>query len=162
MATHVRPIPTGFHSITPMLTVRDVDKAIDFYTRALGAKQRTQFIGPDGKSIMHAELKIGDSVIMLGGEQAEKGCRSPQMLGGTPVSLYLYVEDADKAFNRAASAGATVTMPVADMFWGDRCGQFVDPFGHKWSLATHKEDLSQKEIQKRGEAFFAEMAKMSA
>jgi PhnB protein len=162
MATQVKAIPAGFHTITPMLTVREVDKAIDFYKRALGAEQRTRFLGPDGKSIMHAELKIGNSVLMLGGEQAERGCRSPQMLGGTPVSLYLYVEDADKAFNRAASAGATVTMPVADMFWGDRCGQFEDPFGHKWSVATHKEDLSQAEIQKRGEAFFAEMAKKSA
>jgi uncharacterized glyoxalase superfamily protein PhnB len=142
-----------------MVTVREVDKAIDFYQRALGAEQRTQFRGPDGKSIMHAELMIGDSVIMLGGEQAERGCPSPQALGGTPVSLYLYVEDADKAFARATSAGATVTMPVADMFWGDRCGQFVDPFGHKWSVATRKEDLSPAEIQKRGEAFFTAMAK---
>lgn len=162
MATQVKSIPTGYHSITPMLTVREVDKAIDFYNRALGAKPRVRFIGPDGKSIMHAELEIGNSVIMLGGEQAEKGCRGPQTLGGTPVSLYLYVEDADKAFHRATSAGATVTMAVADMFWGDRCGQFVDPFGHKWSVATRKEDLSQEEIQKRGEAFFAEMAKKSA
>ena len=162
MATQVKSIPTGYHSITPMLTVGEVDKAIDFYTRALGAKPRARFIGPDGKSIMHAELEIGNSVIMLGGEQAEKGCRGPQTLGGTPVSLYLYVEDADKAFHRATSAGATVTMPIADMFWGDRCGQFVDPFGHKWSVATRKEDLSQEEIQKRGEAFFAEMAKKSA
>jgi uncharacterized glyoxalase superfamily protein PhnB len=162
MAKQVNPIPRGYHSVTPMLTVRDVDKAIDFYKRALGAGERMRLIAPDGKSIMHAELKVGDSIIMLGGEHAEQGCRSPQMLGGTPVSLYLYVEDADKAFNRAASAGATVTMPVADMFWGDRCGQFTDPFGHKWSLATHQDDLSQAEIQKRGEAFFAEMAKRSA
>lgn len=162
MATQVKPIPMGYHSITPMLTVREVDKAIDFYKRALGAEQRTRFIGPDGKSIMHAELKIGDSVIMLGGEQGERGCQSPQTLGGTPVSLYLYVEDADKAFNRAASAGATVTMPIADMFWGDRCGQFVDPFGHKWSLATRKQNLSEAEIQKRGAAFFAEMANRPA
>ncbi|WP_447980110.1 VOC family protein [Candidatus Nitrospira bockiana] len=157
MATQVKPIPTGYHSITPALTVREVDKAIDFYTRALGAEQRSRFVGPDGKSIMHAELKIGNSVIMLGGEQVEHGCRSPQSLGGTPVALYLYVEDVDKAFARATSAGATVAMPVTDMFWGDRCGQFVDPFGHKWSVATRKEDLSQEEIQKRGHAFFAQM-----
>lgn len=159
MATPVKPIPTGYHSVTPMLTVRDVNKAIDFYKRALGAVERARFIGPDGNSVMHAELKIGDSVIMLGGEQADKGCRSPQTLGGTPVSLYLYVGDVDQAFHRATSAGATVTMPVADMFWGDRCGTFADPFGHAWSVATRKEDLSQEEIQKRGEAFFAEMAK---
>ena len=162
MATQVKTIPPGFHSITPMLTVREPDKAIDFYKRALGAEERSRFKGPDGKSIMHAELKVGDSIIMLGGEQAEQGCRSPQTLGGTPITLYLFVEDVDKAFNRAASAGATVAMPVADMFWGDRCGQVVDPFGHKWFLATHKQDLSQEDIQKRGEAFFAQMAKKSA
>ena len=162
MAIQVKAIPTGYHSITPMLTVREVDKAIDFYKRALGAEERSRFKGPDGKSIMHAELKVGDSILMLGGEHADQGCRGPQTLGGTPVTLYLYVEDVDTAFHRATSAGATVTMPVADMFWGDRCGQFMDPFGHKWSLATHKENLSQEEIQKRGEAFFAEMAKRSA
>jgi len=159
MATQVNPIPTGYHSVTPMLTVREVDQAIDFYKRALGAEEQARFIGPDGKSIMHAELKIGNSIIMLGGEHAEKGCLGPQSLGGTPVSLYLYVEDADKAFHRATSAGAMATMPIADMFWGDRCGQFADPFGHKWSVATRKEDLSQHELQRRGEAFFAEMAK---
>src|SRR5215831_319524 len=145
MATQVKPIPTGYHSVTPMLTVREADKAIDFYKRSLGAEEQTRFIGPDGKSIMHAE----------------QSCLGPQSLGGTPVSLYLYVEDADKAFHRATSAGATVTMPIADMFWGDRCGQFVDPFGHKWSVATRKEDLSQQELQRRGETFFAEMAKGS-
>lgn len=159
MATQVKPIPTDYHTVTPMLTVREVDKAIDFYKRALGAEERMRFTGPDGKHIMHAELKIGDSIIMLGGEQAEKGCSSPKTLGGTPVSLYLYVDDVDKAFQRATSAGVTVTMPVADMFRGDRVGQFTDPFGHKWSLATHKEDLSMDQIQKRGQAFFAEMAK---
>lgn len=159
MATQVKPVPTGYHSVNPMLTVQEVDKAIDFYTRALGAEPQARFIGPDGKHTVHAELKIGNSIVMLGGEQAEKGCSSPQALGGTPVCLYLYVEDADKAFHRATSAGATAAMPVADMFWGDRCGSFVDPFGHKWSVATRKEDLSQKEIQKRGNAFFAQMAK---
>src|SRR5215831_5272287 len=159
MATQVNPIPRGYHSVTPKLMVREVDKAIDFYKRAFGAEQQTRFIGPDGKSTLHAELKIGNSVIMVGGEQAEKGIRSPQALGGTPVSLYLYLEDADKAFHRATSAGATVTMPIADMFWGDRFGQFVDSFGHKWSVATRKEELSQQEIQTRGEAFFAEIAK---
>jgi PhnB protein len=116
-------------------------------------------MGPDGKSIMHAELTVGDSIIMLGEEHADQGCQGPQTLGGTPVALYLYVEDVDKAFQRAVSAGATVTMPVGDMFWGDRIGQLTDPFGHKWSLATHKEDLAPDQIQKRGQAFFAEMAK---
>jgi uncharacterized glyoxalase superfamily protein PhnB len=161
MTAQVQPVPSGYHTITPMLTVRDADKAIDFYKRALGATERVRFPGPDGKSIMHAELKIGDSIFMLGEEHPQKGCSGPQMLGGTPVSLYLYVEDVDKAFTRAASAGATVTMPVSDMFWGDRGGQFTDPFGHKWFLATHKEDLTPEEIQKRATAFFAQIAKQA-
>ena len=161
MAKAAKPVPNGYHTITPQLTLDNAAQTMDWYKKALGAEEVSRSVGPDGK-IMHAELKIGDSIIMLGGEQAEKGCSSPQKLGGTPVSLYLYVEDVDKAFNRAASAGVTVIMPVADMFWGDRCGQFVDPFGHRWSLATHKEDLSQEEMQKRGKAFFAEMAKKSA
>jgi len=139
--------------------MRDAAKAIDFYKRALGADERLRFLKPDGKSIMHAEIKTGDSIIFLSDERPDMGCRGPQSLGGTPVSLYLFVEDVDRAFNRAIAAGATMLMPVADMFWGDRCGQFVDPFGHKWSLATHKEDLSQEDIQKRGAAFFAQMAK---
>jgi uncharacterized glyoxalase superfamily protein PhnB len=159
MTTQVQSIQAGYHSITPMLTVREVDKAIDFYKRALGAGERMRILGPDGKSIMHAELKIGDSIIMLGEEQPAKGCRGPQLLGGTPVSLYLYVEDVDKAFHRAASAGGTVLMPLADMFWGDRCGQFADPFGHKWFLATHQEDVPQEEMQNRATAFCAQMAK---
>ncbi|HSE57131.1 MAG TPA: VOC family protein [Nitrospiraceae bacterium] len=159
MATKNNPVPAGYHSLTPMLTVPEVDKALDYYERALGAEERSRFLGLDGKSIMHAELRIGDSVVMLGGEQPEKGCRSPQTLGGTPVSLYLYVEDADQAFHRATSAGARVAMPVGEMFWGDRCGTFVDPFGHQWTVATRKADLSQEDIQKRGEAFFAQMAK---
>ena len=162
MTTQMKPVPPGFHTVTPMLTVREADKAIDFYKRAFGAEERMRFLGPDEKSIMHAEIKIGDSIIMLGEEHPQKGCSGPQTLGGTPVSLYLYVEDVDKAFNRAASAGATVTMPVADMFWGDRCGQLTDPFGHKWMLATHKEDLQPEEIRKRATAFFAEMAKQAS
>ena len=162
MTPQVKPIPHGYHTVTPMLTIRDVDKAIDFYKRALGADERMRFLGPDGTSILHAEIKIGDSFIMLGEEHPAMGCRGPQNLGGTPVGLYLYVEDADHAFSRAISAGATVLMPVADMFWGDRCGQFTDPFGHKWSLATHKEDLSQEEIRKRATVFFAKMAKQAS
>ncbi len=159
MTPRTKPIPQGLHSITPNLTMRDAAKAIDFYKRALGADERLRFLKPDGKSIMHAEIKTGDSIIFLSDERPDMGCRGPQSLGGTPVSLYLFVEDVDRAFNRAIAAGATMLMPVADMFWGDRCGQFVDPFGHKWSLATHKEDLSQEDIQKRGAAFFAQMAK---
>lgn len=159
MATQVKPIPAGCHTLTPMLTVRGGDKAIDFYKRALGADERMRILGPDGKSIMHAEIKIGDSIVMLGEEQPQRGCRGPQTLGGTPVSLYLYVENVDQAFTRAASAGATVTMPVADMFWGDRGGQLTDPFGHKWFLATHKEDVTQEDIQKRAAVFCAQATK---
>ena len=103
-------------------------------------------------------IKIGDSIIMLGEEHSEMGCRGPQSLGGTPVSLYLYVEDADQAFTRAVSAGAKADMPVADMFWGDRCGQLTDPFGHKWNLATHKENLTPEEMRRRSGEFFAQMA----
>jgi PhnB protein len=158
MITQAKPIPTGFHTVTSHLTVRDADKAIDFYKRAFGAEERARFLRPDGKSIMHAEIKIGDSIIMLGEENPAMGCSGPQTLGGTTVYLYLYLEDVDKVFNRAASAGAKVLMPVADMFWGDRMGKVMDPFGHEWMLATHKEDPSQEEIQKRSAAFFAQMA----
>jgi PhnB protein len=150
--------PTGFHTVTPALTVKDTDKAIWFYKRAFGAEERMRFMGPDEKSIMHAEIKIGDSIIMLGEEHSETGCRGPQSFGGTPVSFYLYVEDADQAFARAVSAGAKADTPVADMFWGDRCGQLIDPFGHKWSLATRKENLTPEEMRKRSGEFFAQMA----
>ena len=152
------PVPTGFHTVTPALTVTDAEKAIGFYKRAFGAEECMRFLGPDEKRIMHAEIKIGDSILMLGEEHTEMGCRGPQSLGGTPVSLYLYVEDADQAFTRAVSAGARAERPVADMFWGDRCGQLTDPFGHKWNLATRKENLTPEEIRKRSGAFFAQMA----
>jgi PhnB protein len=158
MTPSVKPVPAGFHTVTPALTVKDVDKAIGFYKRAFGAKERMRFLGPDDKSIMHAEIKIGDSIIMLGEENPEMGCRGPQSLEGTPVSICLYVEDADHAFTRAVSAGAKADMPVADMFWGDRWGQLTDPFGHKWNLATHKEDLTPEEMRKSAGAFFAQMA----
>ncbi|MBI4400735.1 MAG: VOC family protein [Nitrospirae bacterium] len=162
MTTKVKPIPAGYHTITPKLAVRDADKAIDFYKRAFGAEEQMRVLGPDGKSIMHAELKIGDSIIMLNEEQPQMGCRGPQTLGGTPFFLSLYIEDVDKAFNRAVSAGATVLLPVADWFWGDRAGKVADPFGHEWFLATHKEDLSQEEIRKRATVFFAQMAKQTS
>jgi uncharacterized glyoxalase superfamily protein PhnB len=158
MAPSVKPVPAGYHTVTPTLTVRDVEKAIGFYKRAFGAEELMRFLGPDEKSIMHAEIRIGNSIIMLGEEHLEMGCHGPQSLGGTPVGLYLYLEDADHIFTRAVSAGAKVDMPVADMFWGDRCGQLTDPFGHKWNLATHKEDLTDEEMRKRAGAFFAQMA----
>ncbi|MGH7233720.1 MAG: VOC family protein [Nitrospiraceae bacterium] len=162
MTTHVKPIPADYHTITPALSVRGGIEALEFYKRAFGAKERMRFPGPDGKSLMHAELKIGDSILMLGDEQPDMGCRGPQSLGGTTVSLYLYVEDVDKSFSQAVSAGAKPLMPVADMFWGDRMGKVADPFGHEWTLSTHKEDVTPEEARKRGEAFFREMAKPAA
>jgi PhnB protein len=158
MTPQTKSCPKGFHTVTPALTVRDPGKAIDFYKQAFGAEERMRFHGPDGKSIMHAEIMIGDSIIFLGGEHPEMGCTGPQTLGGTPVGLFFYVDDADQVFNRAVSAGAKSESPVSDMFWGDRCGTLTDPFGHKWTVATHKEDLTLEEIGKRAQGFFAQMA----
>ncbi len=161
MPATAKPIPEGFRTITPHLVVRDAAKAIEFYKRAFGAVVLGEsHDSPDGK-ITHAELKIGDSNLMLNDEFPPHGV-SPQALGGSPVTLHLYIEDVDALFNRAVSAGAKVTMPLMDAFWGDRYGQLVDPFGHRWSLATHKEDVSREEIKKRSDAFFAEMAKKQA
>ena len=159
MAKNVKAIPEGYHTITPQLTVRDATRAVEFYKRAFGAVELMRLPSMDGKSIMHAELKLGDSIVFLGDEFPEMGCRSPQSLGGVASSLHLYVEDVDAAFNRAVAAGAQVRMPVTDMFWGDRYGKVADPFGHEWGIGTHKEDLTPDEIRKRGEAFFAQMAK---
>ena len=155
MAKPVKPIPEGFHTLTPHLVVRDASQAIEFYKRAFGAEVLSINHGPEGKSVMHAEVKIRDSILMLIDELPAWKTLSPLSLGGTGVTIHMYVEDADAAFEQAVSAGATVGMPLMDAFWGDRYGTLVDPFGHEWSLATHKEDLSPEEIKKRGEAFFA-------
>jgi PhnB protein len=151
----VSPIPKGYHSMTPTLTVRNVAQAIDFYKKAFGAKEITRMEGPDGKSVMHSELKIGDSHFMLGEEMPQMNHMSPQSLNGTPVALYLYVKDADKAFDQAVKAGATIVNPMNDAFWGDRNGQIKDPFGHDWGIATRKRNLSQKEMKKAAEEWFA-------
>ena len=148
MRTNARYIPDGFHTITPYLTVNDAERAIEFYKRAFGARERVRMPGPDGK-IAHAELQIGDSVIMLGGECPERGAVSPQTLEGSPVGLALYVEDVDKVFNRAVEEGASSKEQVEDKFWGDRAGALTDPFGHKWMLLTHIEDVSPQEMKKR-------------
>jgi PhnB protein len=153
----VRAIPEGFHSITPYLTVNNAAAAIDFYKRAFEAKETSRLHGPDGKSIINAELKIGDSKVLLSDEFPHEGSRSPSTIGGTAVTLHIYTEDVDKVFNQAVSAGATVVMPLMDAFWGDRYGQLKDPFGHVWSIATHKQDLSPEEIQKAGESVMKEM-----
>jgi uncharacterized glyoxalase superfamily protein PhnB len=144
----VKPVPDGYHTLTPYLVIRDAAKAIEFYKKAFGAKETFRMPGPGGK-IMHAELQIGDSMLMLAEEMPEYGAKSPQALGGSPVNVFLYVEDADKVFNQAVAAGATVTMPLADQFWGDRYGKLADPFGHQWSVATHKEDVAPEEMVKR-------------
>jgi uncharacterized glyoxalase superfamily protein PhnB len=148
------PVPKGYHTVTAGLSVRDAAQAIDFYKRAFGAKERSRMPGPDGK-IMHAELTIGDSHIMLGEENQQMGNPSPQALNGSPVSFYIYVKDADRAFQKAVSAGATAAMPVADMFWGDRYGAVTDPFGHRWGLATHVKDMSKKQMMNAAQDFFA-------
>lgn len=151
------PIPKGYSTLTPGLAVRDAAAAIDFYKKAFGAKEKGRMPGPDGK-IMHAELVIGNSRIMLGEEDVNMGNPSPLSLNGSPIGLYLYVKNADRAFDQAVKAGATVAMPMMDQFWGDRAGMITDPFGHKWWLATHKRDLSPKEMKKAAEDFFASMA----
>ena len=145
------PIPPGYHIITPSLVVRGAEQAIEFYKIAFGAKARSRMLAPDGK-VLHSEIKIGDSIIMISDEFPEMGESSPEALGGTASSLMFYTKDVDALFKRAVDAGAKPTMPVADMFWGDRYGVVTDPFGHRWQMATHKEDLSPREAQRRAEA----------
>ena len=151
------PIPEGYHTITPSLTVRNAAEAIEFYKEALGAQELMRMTGPDGK-IGHAELKIGDSIVFLGEEMPSMGNKSPQTLGAATGGLYLYVEDVDKAFQRAIDAGGKEKMPVTDMFWGDRYGQFVDPYGYTWGLSTHTHDMTNEEIAEGQKAFYAQMA----
>ncbi len=158
MAGKVKAVPEGSHTITAHLVVRDADKAIEFYKKAFGAQTVGVHHSPDGK-VMHADLKIGDSHVMLADEFPQMGSKAPQSLGGSPVVLNIYVEDVDALFNRAVGAGATVTMPLANQFWGDRYGQIVDPFGHRWALGSHIEDVAPDELERRSKAAFAEMAK---
>jgi len=157
MARSNKPIPEGFHSITPGLVVRNTAEAINFYKRALGAEELVRMPGPDGKSIMHAELKIGDSIFFLSDESPHSNVKSPQTLGGSTAVLNVYVLDVDDSFRKAVDAGGRATMPVADQFWGDRYGTFTDPFGYTWGLGTHKEDLSPQEMAERAKTFFANM-----
>ena len=141
----VKAIPDGMHSLTPHLVCRGAAAAIDFYGRAFGAIERFRLPAPNGK-IVHACVQIGDSQLFLVDEMPEHGALGPQALKGTPVTIHLQVEDADAAFARAMRAGAMVTMPLADMFWGDRYGRVVDPFGHHWSIATHLREVSREEM----------------
>jgi PhnB protein len=156
MTASKNPIPKGYHTVTPSLTVRNAAEAIEFYKKALGAEERMRMPTPDGK-IGHAELKIGDSIVFLNDEMPNMGHKSPQTLGGTTGSLFIYVEDVDNAFQKAVNAGGKTKMAVTDMFWGDRYGQFIDPFGHTWGLATHVEDVPEQEMEKRMRAWSAQM-----
>ena len=153
----VAPIPSGYHSLTPYLVCRGASAAIAFYVKAFGAKEKGRFPGPDGK-LMHAEIRIGDSIVMLGDEMPKMGATAPPTIGGTATGLFLYVKNVDQAFARAVAAGATAEMPPKDMFWGDRYAKLADPFGHKWSLATHIEDISPKEMMRRGQEEMAKQA----
>jgi uncharacterized glyoxalase superfamily protein PhnB len=158
MKNTTKAIPDGFNTLTPHLVVKGASQAIDFYKKAFGAEEIKRMPGPDGKSLIHAELKIGNSRLMLVDEFPEMNARGPETMGGTPVTIHMFVEDADAVFNRALGAGAQVRMPLADMFWGDRYGVVADPFGHLWSIATHQEDLTPEEMGKRMQDAFSESA----
>jgi PhnB protein len=159
MSSKVKPIPEGYHTATPYLVVADAAKAIEFYKSAFGAQELFRMGGPEGK-IGHAEIKIGDSPIMLSDEMM--GNKSPQSLGGSPVSIFLYVENVDSVFDRALSAGAKDDMRPTDMFWGDRFGKLTDPFGHSWALATHIEDVAPEEMEKRSREWRSQMAQAAS
>jgi uncharacterized glyoxalase superfamily protein PhnB len=154
-----KAIPEGYHTLTPSFTFKDCQKAIEFYKKAFGAEVLDNMPGPDGRGTMHATLKIGNSILMMGDEMASGGCQSAESLGNSPITLYVYVPDADSAFKQAIAAGASEAMPVMDMFWGDRSGTIKDPFGYMWMIATHKKDLTKDEIQKGAKEFFEQMQK---
>ena len=153
------PIPAGYHSVTPSFSFKDTQKALEFYKKAFGATVLDLFPSLDGKGIMHATMKIGDSIFMLGDEMPGGMNKSAETVGSSPISLFLYVRDVDAAFKQAVSAGATVVYPVMEMFWGDRAGNLKDPFGYQWMLATHKRDMTKEQIRAEAETFFAQMAK---
>lgn len=153
-----KPIPDGYHTLTPHIVVGDGAAAIEFYKTAFGAEENGRMMTPDGKALMHAQLTIGDSVIMLGGEMPPNAL-SPKSRGGTSVFLHLYVPDADASFDRAVKAGGTVRMPVSDMFWGDRYGVVEDPYDHQWAIATHKVDYTPEQMAANAKEFFAKAPK---
>ena len=155
MAT--QPVPEGYHTVTPYLAVEDAARAIEYYTRAFGAKEVVRMDAPGGK-IGHAELEIGDSRIMLSDPFPQSSTRPPKDLGGTSFSVMMYVEDVDAAVKQAVDAGGTVSMEIADQFWGDRFGSITDPFGHVWGIATHVEDVPPEEMAERAKAAMAQMA----
>jgi PhnB protein len=153
----VAPIPAGYYTLTPYLVCRGAAKAIEFYKKAFDAKEKVRMPAPDG-SVAHAELKIGNSIVMLGDENPAMGQTAPETVGGTSAGLFIYTANVDKAYAKAIAAGAKAEQPPTDMFWGDRYAKLSDPFGHKWSMATHIEDLSPKEMAKRGAEAMAQMA----
>ena len=157
MPKSANPIPPGFHSVTPYLILNDANKAIDFYQKAFGAQKIMSMPGPGGK-VGHAEIKIGDSIIMLSDEMPGGTMRSPKSLGNSTVGIFVYVNDVDKVYKQAVDAGAKAEMPPADMFWGDRFGKLVDPFGHSWNLATHVEDVEPAEMERRAKAAMTQAA----
>ncbi len=153
----VKAIPAGYHSVTPYLMLRDGAAAIEFYKKAFGAKELMRFPGPQGK-LMHAEVQIGDSPVMLADEMPEALCQGPKTRGGTTVAMMIYVENVDAVFQQAVAAGAKVVRPLKDQFYGDRSGCVEDPFGHVWTIATHKEDVSPEEMEKRAAAEMSKKA----
>jgi uncharacterized glyoxalase superfamily protein PhnB len=153
-AAKVLPIPRGYHTITPHLVCRNSVGAIEYYKKAFGAKELSRMPMPGG-GVAHAEMQIGDSRFMLADEMPQMGATAPETVGGSPVHIFLYVKDVDQVFAKAVSAGGAATMPPMDMFWGDRYAKLTDPFGHKWSLATHIEDMSPKEMARRGQEAFS-------
>ncbi len=157
MANKPKAVPEGTHTVTPHLIVRNGTKALEFYQKAFGAEVKGVHRTPDGR-VMHAELRIGDSKVMLADEFPEMGGKGPETLGGSPVVLNIFVPGVDNLFNRAVAAGAKVTMPLANQFWGDRYGQIVDPFGHQWALGEHIEDVAPDELERRANALFEQMA----
>ena len=157
MANKVKPIPDGYHSVTPYLVINGAAKALEFYKKAFGAIELFRMPQPDGK-IGHAEIKIGDSPVMLADEAPERGFRGPQALGGSPIGLMIYVEDVDKVFSQAVAAGAKVERPVKNQFYGDRSGGVIDPFGHVWYIATHIEDVSPEELGRRAKEAMSQPA----
>ena len=153
MADSVKPIPEGYHSVTPYLCIKGASEAIEFYKSAVDATELMRIPSPDG-SIGHAEIQVGDSRIMIPDESPKMDFRSPATIGGTPVHVYMYVEDVDRIFAQANAAGATAMMPLEDQFWGDRTGTLVDPFGHRWCVSTREEDLTEEEIGARAAKLF--------